>query len=130
MPNWCENRVRISGDEEDIKKFVKLVQGKGEEGDFWFKNVIPQPEYVELETGADLSVLPYDASWTSANWGTKTEVGNDIEHWDIHAEEAEWDFYTAWGPPEEICSKLREMFPNIDVSWFFNEPGMEIAGYL
>ena len=130
MPNWCENRVRISGDEKDIKKFVELIEGDEKEGDFWFKNVIPQPEYVEPETGADLSVLPYDESWNIANWGTKTEVGDNINYSDIGSDYAEYDFYTAWGPPDEIYKKLLEMFPEIGISWFYHEPGAELAGYL
>ena len=39
-------------------------------------------------------------------------------------------FSTAWSPPEAICFKLREMFPDLSFSWFFDEPGMEFAGYL
>lgn len=28
MPNWCENRVDISGEPEDVKKFMELVGKK------------------------------------------------------------------------------------------------------
>ncbi len=34
------------------------------------------------------------------------------------------------GPPIEICEKLRDMFPEVGFSWFYDEPGMETAGYL
>ena len=42
----------------------------------------------------------------------------------------ELEFDTAWSPPEEICYALREMFQDVNISWFFDEPGMEVAGYL
>ena len=31
---------------------------------------------------------------------------------------------------EEICYALREMFEEVNISWFYDEPGMECAGYL
>ena len=40
------------------------------------------------------------------------------------------EFETAWSPPESICHKLRELFPNVSISWFYDEPGMQVAGYL
>ena len=69
-----------------------------------------------------------------------TSLVNFIEHWNVVArslqddeqdsEQIEINFNTAWSPPEAICRKLRDMFPDLSVSWFFDEPGMEVAGYL
>ena len=42
----------------------------------------------------------------------------------------EVEFNTAWSPPEAICSALREQYPDVSISWFYDEPGCEIAGYL
>ena len=42
----------------------------------------------------------------------------------------ELNFNTAWSPPESICHKLGEMFPDVSISWFYDEEGMEVAGYL
>ena len=66
--------------------------------------------------------------------------------WDVHdaeIEEERWgadgndelesftaEFETAWSPPEAICHALREMFPNVSISWFYDEPGCQVAGYL
>ena len=50
-----------------------------------------------------------------------------MEH---YSDEIELEFDTAWSPPEEICLRLREMFQDVNISWFFDEPGMEVAGYL
>ena len=45
-------------------------------------------------------------------------------------EQLEMEFETAWAPPEPICYRLREMFKDLTISWFYDEPGMQTAGYL
>ena len=65
------------------------------------------------------------------NWGTKWDITAkqvEIEYED--SEQLEVSFDTAWAPPEEICYRLREMFKDLHFSWFYDEPGMEVAGYL
>ena len=121
MPNWCENRVMISADkEEDMKEFKDKAFKKLEDGAevFQFKNLIPMPEK-EKENWYE---------WNNNNWGTK---------WDVeamtHDEDATWikiEFDTAWAPPEPIYLYMYKNFPNLSISWFFHEPGMQLAGYL
>ena len=46
MPNWCENRVTISGDAEDIVKFREVMEGPdhhGTESIFSFHQLLPMP---------------------------------------------------------------------------------------
>ena len=69
--------------------------------------------------------------WNISNWGTKWDItadSVDMESYD--SEQLEIEFSTAWSPPEPICARLREMFPDLSFSWFYDEPGMEFAGYL
>ena len=69
--------------------------------------------------------------WNIQNWGTKWDItAEQIEMDSYDSEQLEIEFATAWSPPEPICFKLREMFPDLSFSWFFDEPGMEVAGYL
>jgi len=35
-----------------------------------------------------------------------------------------------WCPPEGIYRKVKELFPDLDISWFYDEPAMQFAGYL
>ena len=49
---------------------------------------------------------------------------------DDDPDQLEVEFNTAWSPPEAICSALREQYPDVSISWFYDEPGCEIAGYL
>ena len=65
------------------------------------------------------------------NWGTKWDItAKQVEFNYEDSEQLEMEFETAWSPPEPICKRLREMFPDSSFSWFYDEPGMELAGYL
>ena len=69
-------------------------------------------------------------NWRCQNWGTKWDC------YDLHIDDDEMPnaleltFNTAWSPPEEICYALKEKFDDLSVSWFYDEPGCEVAGYL
>ena len=67
--------------------------------------------------------------WRLANWDTKWDA-YDVYVTDDDPESLEVEFNTAWSPPEAICHAIREQYPDIDVQWFYDEPGCEIAGYL
>jgi len=68
--------------------------------------------------------------WRIKNWGTKWLVSD--EHL-ICEKEKDWlyfEFYTAWAPPEPICHKLRKLFPNLEICWFYREDGNQIVGWI
>ena len=69
-------------------------------------------------------------NWRCQNWGTKWDAYSmEIDECDMpHGFEV--NFETAWSPPEEICNAIREQFDDLSLSWFYDEPGCEIAGYL
>ena len=68
--------------------------------------------------------------WRLQNWDTKWDA-YDVNIVDDDPENMEIEFNTAWSPPEAICHALREKFEDtVSVSWFYDEPGCEIAGYL
>ena len=68
--------------------------------------------------------------WRVQNWGTKWDCYSlEIDDCDMpHGFEV--NFETAWSPPEEICSAIREQFDDLSMSWCYDEPGCELAGYL
>ena len=150
MPNWCRNRVTVYGNEEEVSKVVDIFESK----DTVFGKIIPSPDWdntpykgelpkrvehknpktgevsfvtMEFPDGTNDSRW-YD--WNIANWDTKWDVAGSVEIEEQDSEIVEINFNTAWSPPEAICSKLREMFPDLSFSWFYDEPGMEFAGYL
>ena len=69
-------------------------------------------------------------NWRVQNWGTKWDAYSlEIDDSDLpHGFQVTFD--TAWSPPEEICYAIREQFDDLSVSWFYDEPGCEVAGYL
>jgi len=67
--------------------------------------------------------------WAYDKWGTKWDV-NEIWFEDQGGGFLRYEFDTAWSPPEPICAFLKDKFPEINISWFYREEGMEMAGYL
>jgi len=68
--------------------------------------------------------------WANDMWGTKWDV-RGVTLIDYGEDgELQYTFDTAWGPPEGIHSTLVKEFPDLAITWFWDEPGMEIAGYL
>ena len=94
------------------------------------------PQYVDCSVSGKKLVFKstditdqrwYD--WRLANWDTKWDA-YDLTVEDEDPDQLEVTFNTAWSPPEAICNELREQYPDLSVSWFYDEPGCEIAGYL
>ena len=150
MPNWCNNRVTVfSDDTESVKKIKEIFESK----DSVFGKIIQEPDWKRLPNekgefpkvkqhfGKDGQLLfethefPDGKNddrwyhWNISNWGTKWDACN-VEIGYADESQIEVTFDTAWSPPEPICARLREMFEDIHVSWFYDEPGMEFAGYL
>jgi len=140
MPNWCSNRVHISGSKDDVTSFIYLVRGGSEDDIFSFQAILPCPEELHQHTASQFDteigkelIEKYGASdwyqWQVNNWGTKWDAsGSYLDYCD--EESACWYFETAWSPPEGIYNELSRRFPDLSISWFFDEPGMQIAGYL
>tara|TARA_B100001248_G_scaffold216384_1_gene171301 strand:- start:195 stop:761 length:567 start_codon:yes stop_codon:yes gene_type:complete len=158
MPNHCHNRVTVYSDKtEDVAKIKKIFEGENiftqiiPEPD-WLNtplmsndirsysfsepkgNVGELPQYVEdpwkrLVFKSTLQADDRWYDWRVQNWDTKWDA-YDVVVTDDDEEQLEVEFNTAWSPPEAICEALREQFPDVSISWFYDEPGCEIAGYL
>lgn len=173
MPNWCYNRVSVSGEPEDVTKFFE--KHLSDTTSRFFNSVIPMPEELrntvsprprtkeqiykdaeefgwtegdrewhlnhnclspEEEVRLDKLKELYGADnwydWGLQNWACKWDV--DVSHIDININDRdgflEFTFDTAWGPPEGVHAALVAMYPDLHFSWFYDEPGMEFAGYL
>ena len=165
MPNWCFNKVTVTGDRVEVSKFTDFVKSDMEP--FSFDSIIPMPKELlqvqsptilmdteaEVETYKEehkknsfqISGYPITKDtqnrllkehgfdnwymWSCENWGVKWEI-RECTLTEIDTDELEYIFDTPWGPPEPICEVLREKFPDLSITWFWDEPGMEMAGYL
>ena len=120
-PDWA-NTPLMSG---DVKSWG---QDRGKAGEL--------PMQPTAENGHHVPFFPstgrqddrwYD--WRVINWDTKWDA-YDVVVTDDDPESLEVEFNTAWSPPEAICEAIREQYPAVSVSWFYDEPGVEMAGYL
>ena len=139
MPNHCSNRIEISGEPRDVKRVKKFLQGK--ERCFDFNNILPIPEELENTLVPVLDPKTFKNrrlrklygtdnwyDWKKSKWGTKWNSYNGKID-DENEEYIVYLFDTAWSPPEPVIHALREKFEEISITAFFDEPGMEIAGY-
>ena len=149
MPNHCHNRVTVySANTDAVAKLKQIFEDEN-----CFGQIIPEPDWANqpLMSGdvkglvydrGKLGELPIDGKfpstgrvddrwydWRLANWDTKWDA-YDVVVTDDDPECTEIEFNTAWSPPEAICTELREQYPDVSISWFYDEPGCEIAGYL
>ena len=156
MPNHCHNRVTFYPAGDDTTKAIEDINAIKQmfEDENVFTQIIPEPDWVNTPLmSKDVQGLVYDRGkvgelpmpdgtfqstdrrddrwydWRLENWDTKWDA-YDVVVTDDDPECLEIEFNTAWSPPEAICHKIREDFPDIAISWFYDEPGMEFAGYL
>ena len=156
MPNHCHNRVTFySANTEAVAKLKQIFEDEN-----CFGQIIPEPDWANAPLmSKDVQGLVYDRGkvgelpqyvedpwkrlvfkstdrtddrwydWRVQNWDTKWDA-YDVEFVDVDPDQFEVTFNTAWSPPEAICNALREQYPDLSISWFYDEPGCELAGYL
>ena len=143
MPNHCHNRVTFySANTEDVAKLKKIFTDENT-----FGQIIPEPDWPNTPNkDGELPVKQEDPwkrlvfkstgitdqrwyDWRLQNWDTKWDA-YDVAITDDAPDQLEVEFETAWSPPEAICHAIRVQYPDLAVSWFYDEPGCEIAGYL
>ena len=149
MPNWCNNKVKVFGEPEQLAQVAKIFKDEKSV----FNNIIQSPDWKRLpnekgefpkleqmknpKTGEvmwETYNFPDGKNddrwyhWCIANWGTKWDCCElDIEYADD--EILELTFSTAWSPPEGIMQELKDKYPDLGFTCFYDEPGMEVAGY-
>jgi len=132
MPNWCSNRVEVNGDDKEIKAWKDLVESK--ESKFDFNKILPMPKNIYRGNLGEEEEEKYGKKnwyhWSLENWGCKWNTNPDgIEVID-DGDQIVYHFSTPWSPPVGIYEKLRDKFPDLGISWFYDEPNMHYAGYL
>ena len=142
MPNHCPNRVTFySANTDDVAKLKQIFEDENT-----FGQIIPEPDWPNTPNKDGELPVKHEDPWLTYRWsdGRQDDRGQDwrVQNWDTKwdcydvvvtdddPESVEIEFNTAWSPPEAICSAIREQYPDVSVSWFYDEPGCEIAGYL
>ena len=125
MPNWCENRLEISGPEGELTLFLAAAK----DGDklLSFQKLHPMP--AELEGTSSPGDTPNWYDWRVENWGTKWGTGREIYADEGSASSQSFSFDTAWSPPTALVRKVSEDFPGLLFRVEYAEPGMCFAGF-
>lgn len=147
MPNWCLNRLIVSGPADAIEKLADAAS----EGEL-LATIIPEPDYTvtpvaetypmikaryaltEEEREAALRNEPTIREdswwdWRIQNWGTKWDPSNiDIETQSLPGNGLEMTavFDSAWSPPVLCYEALVKQ--GIEVEAYWVEPGNNFGG--
>ena len=111
MPNWCMNDLRISGDTEEILRFI---EDNKTDGEFCFKTLFPEPEYANPEDWYE---------WRVKNWGTKWDVDGNVDVSKIDDDLYRLYFTTAWSPPVHWFETVVKNYPTLKFELNAGEPG-------
>lgn len=121
MPNHVENRLRILGNKEQIKKvkdFLKRKWNDGTERNIDFNNITPMPKWIFSENLSSKDEEKYGKEncwldWSIKNWGTKWNAYESS----LEDEQDTIRFCTAWNGVKDLMTKLGRIFENIEFEY-------------
>ena len=121
-PDW----TKIPLKESELKEY-SFSQPRGEVGEL---PVMSDDKFKGLHFASTGHQDDRWYNWRVQNWGTKWDCYSlEIDDTDMpHGFEV--TFETAWSPPEEVCYAIKDQYDDLSISWFYDEPGCELAGYL
>lgn len=115
MPNWVYTNMAVEGAETALDRFARTVAGQdagGEAVPLSFQTLIPRP--------ADQDADWY--RWNVANWGTKWDAVCDQKPTgQPSGGRMVYLFRTAWSFPEPVYTRLAGMFPELMITFEFEE---------
>ena len=117
MPNWCNNELKIYGDDKQLKKFIKKAKGtKKDKSDLVMNNLLPLPK----EKDGDWD------DWQVKNWGTKWDIEATLAFEDEGI--AEYYFNSAWSPPIQFFENISKKYPDLVFVLKYDEAGAGFTG--
>lgn len=149
MPNWCENKLVITGDKKIVEEIVAKAGTHENSSVFSFSAFDPLPQHLVGTTkGSNANNNPegyvqalkgnqhfdYDNwyDWQLAHWGTKWDCDNATLLTEAELAEGNYQvefFYnTAWSPGVQFAITLSSQYPEVEVKNYYSESGMNFAG--
>jgi hypothetical protein len=133
MPNWCNNYIRIYGEEKTIRIITNVIksinprdedeeQVEGKEYEGLFRTLIGVPPEMPKDE--------YKLNWYDTNiawFGTKWDVDVSTYCFDFCEDEISFSCETAWSPPIPFLENLCRMY-KVNAHIFYSEPGMAFSG--
>lgn len=158
MPNWCHNRLTVTGEPAELDRFIRRAAGVGEDGQpvaLTFAGHAPAPDNPEQNLPEDdwrvqllrrLGLEPDLLTWREVHWGTKwdpvatTEIGKvlgtddseppvpETPTWLRTDDSATLAFLSAWTPPVEWLAAASAAHPALTFVLRYAEVGNDFGG--
>lgn len=141
MPNWCFNRLTVSGSLESVEGFIKK-HSRAIRADIFFQTIIPCPQGLlemenkqieDVESAKKLFGYSSVLEFQYEEWGTKWDAYKPNLGAITDCENGFYislDFDTAWSPPIPIIMRLFELHKDLDLKFEYVEFGMNFCGGL
>jgi hypothetical protein len=148
MPNHCDNRLTITGDKEELKRFVFRTHKGGNDYDFNYlvpldpraskeiRNERPDgtvqvfSAFSNAEDGFDGYQNAIDV-WGS-KWGAYDIQPNGAWHEVLDKEDYHditFNYQSAWSPARGLIQRISKQFPTLAFGVWYTEEGMGFAGW-
>jgi hypothetical protein len=127
MPNWCENRLTVSGPTYYVDRFMQKAKGEDngrekdyEDSDLSLDALMPLPDS-EKDNWYD---------WRIKHWGTKWDVKARIVEEVVNGDNKSVTYFfdSAWSPPVDLIASIVDDFVNLRFRLAYAEGGMGFVG--
>ena len=132
MPNWCDNNLTVTGDADELKRFVAAITN-ADESITILKNLVPFPAELEGEDILDKdgnaiarAFTDSGYSWCLRNWGTKW--GDCETEITINDDYLVLKYQTAWSPALAGIERISRLFPTLTFQTDWVEEGVQSIG--
>jgi hypothetical protein len=133
MPNWCSNRLVVTGTREELRVLLRSVH-RAETGRYTvLESLVPEPAVLR-EINAPNNDDPFAVrqrrarygaadwyEWRLKNWGTKWPDIDTAVSW-RSPRSINLRFWTAWNPPIEAIARISARLPDLRFELVFEEP--------
>lgn len=133
MPNWCYNKLVVTGNQKDLNRFKgQAIVTEGREATaLSIENFFPTPQEAlaggdQMQGNGDNIKLPDWYNWRVENWGSKWDINATLE--DEADNMLQYGYDSAWAPVNTFLGRVSEMFPNLEFRVEWQEPGMCFSG--
>lgn len=132
MPNWCANKLTVTGPAAEVLAFEDRALGHAP----WlesqeleerpnvlnFHSLVPIPDEVLAAGYGDAG-----HNWEMENWGCKWGATEAciLDEWEGFIA---YEFNTAWSPPLEFLQTAAKNWPNLTFVLEYEEPGAAFKG--
>jgi hypothetical protein len=126
MPNWCLNKIKITGINKNLRRVSKKI-----------KNICKQDDneigLMESLVGREPTISDEDyfnGGWYDSNmdyWGTKWDVSKNDFVFEATDDCINLEIETAWSPPLEFCKLLSKKY-GVIIKLKYYEPGIGFCG--